>query len=148
MKKTMMLGAISILMSVGSLAHAESYYRTFSDSQNKVTLSISNQRAVVDSNGKVTGTNFDPHISEVTLNGKELSESEVSVSVWNIKRDEISVNSASYGEVLVIPAHYQAEKWNHKKSGQFSNGDSRLIRGNFIINGTSVNELLETYDSE
>lgn len=149
MKKTMKLGLVSILLSLGTLAQAESYYRTFTDNQNnKVTLAISNQRAVIGNDGKVASTVFDPHISDVTVNGKELTQSELSSATLDNKSGEVSITSAQQTNILIIPAVSQKGEWTHKKSGQFSDGDTRIIMGKLIINGNSVEQLIETYESE
>lgn len=131
MRKTMRLGLMSILLSLGALAQAESY-RTFVDvlGSNMVAITISQGNVIKD---------------EVKLNGKTLEE--VRTANYN-SSGEIKVVSNSGKVILHVPAESRPTDWATQEVYSFSDGDTRVLKGDLKINGKSVSKLVEVFATE
>ena len=133
MKKTRNVIALVLgLISIANSAYAESY-KTFVDVlvQNTVSLSISNNNIIDD---------------EVTLNG--VDQPLVRTAIYKNSGEAIEVVSSTGKILLSIPTNSKKTKWHLQKKGYFSDGDTRIIKGELVINGIPVSKLVEIFATE
>ncbi len=131
MKKSILTLVIMIAASVSAFAES---YATYVDVFGANTVGITMTHA--------NGTRIVR--DEVTLNGLPIeSASEAAIN----SDGSISIKTANK-IVLQIPANVQKAEWLHQKEGWFSNGDTRILQGPMIINGQSVDRLVQIHAGE
>ncbi len=122
--------SLMITLVAASQVFAESY-RTFVDStgRNVVALTLIQSKIATE---------------EVVANMR----SEFGAAVEGSLESKLKITSANGKVILIIPESVSRSNWNHQVLGRFSDGDTRVLEGQIIINGETTNKLVEIFASE
>ena len=124
-------------MVLNSNAYAESY-RTFVDVYGKKVINV-------------TFDQYKIYADTITVNGVKLKEAKVefinleneSDGPWSLK-----IISNNGDIILDIPITHQQNKWSERNEGSSTDGDTRILTNNLIIDNKPVDELVEIYAGE